>query len=70
MRVRCVAACALLAAVGSFGGCGGDPAPSAVATATSAPTPPPAPVTKARGPNAKVKLMPSAPAGALPKPGN
>jgi hypothetical protein len=70
MRVRSAAACAVLAAVGSFGGCAGDAAPSSELTVALAPTPPPAPATKAKGARARVKLMPSAPAGALPKPAN
>ena len=60
MRARFAAACAVLAAVGSFGGCGGDAAPSGETTAASTPTPLPAPATKVKGAAAKVKLMPSA----------
>jgi hypothetical protein len=68
MRVRFAVACALLAAVGLFVGCTGDAAPSGEVPASTAPLPPPA--TKVKGPGAKVKVMPSAPAGALPKPAN
>ena len=60
MRMRFVAACAVLAAVGSIGVYGGDAALSGEVTVASTPTPLPAPATKAKGASANVKLMPGA----------